>query len=245
MLKDHQDAFGHQFMDYYKSGAGVEIIERDDGHIDISGGPKAYFNEYKDWHPIVKKAMRYARGRILDIGCGAGRHSLYLQGKGLEVLGIDISPLAIEVCQQRGLRNTRLLSITQISSRLGVFDTILMLGNNFGLFSNLDMARRLLGKLDRVTSKKGRIIAQSTDPYKTDIPEHLAYHEFNRKRGRMSGQVRIRVRYRKYASPWFDYLLVSKEEMEAILTGTAWRVSKFIDSEAAPYIAIIDKNGIS
>lgn len=245
MLRDQQDAFGHEIYDYLKNerrrGEIVEVVERDDGYIDVSGGPKVYFSEYKDWPSHEKKAMRYVRGKVLDIGSGAGRHSLYLQGKGLEVLGIDNSPLAIEVCKLRGLRNTKVMSISQINSKLGVFDTILMLGNNFGLFGSFKGTRRLLKKLSKITSGNGRIIAESNDVYKTETPEHLSYHELNRERGRMAGQIKLRVRYKKYATPWFDYLMVSKEEMENILDGTDWEVNKFIESDGSVYIAIIDK----
>lgn len=241
MLKDYQDAFGHEIYDYFKNKSGHEIIERDDGYFDASGEPKVYFTGYKDWPSFEKKAMRYVKGKVLDIGCGAGRHSLYLQEKGIEVFGIDSSPLAIEVCKLRGLKNAKVLSITQISSELGIFDTILMMGNNFGLFGSPKRARWLLNKIYKMTSEKGRIIAETTDPYKTEKPEHLEYHKFNKKRGRMPGQVKIRIRYNKYVTPWFDYLLVSKEEMENILRGTRWEIKEFIDSKSSPYIAIIEK----
>ena len=241
MLKDHQDAYGHLLYGYFSSKTGQEIVERDDGYISAHDGPKVYFTEYKDWPPQQRKAMRYARGRILDIGSGAGRHSLYLQAKGLEVTGIDNSPMAIEVCRLRGLRNARVVPISQITPKLGVFDTILMLGNNFGLFGSFQGARRILKKLSRMTSRSGRIIAESNDIYQTENPEHLAYHKHNRDRGRMAGQVRLRVRYRKYATPWFDYLMVSKDEMENILDGTGWKISRFIEPGGSLYIAIIDK----
>jgi len=245
MLKDHQDAFGHEIYDYFKSNEErqdiIEISERDDGYIDVSAVTAGYFREYKDWTPHMRKAMRYARGKILDIGCGAGRHSLYLQGKGLDVLGIDISPLAVEVCKLQGLKNAEVKSIDQMNSRMGVFDTILMLGNNFGLFGSSEGARRLLKKFSKITPKNGRIIAETNDVYRTDLPEHLSYHEFNRQRGRMAGQIRLKIRYKKYATPWFDYLMVSKEEMERILDGTDWKVNRFIESDGSVYIAIIDK----
>ena len=245
MLTDKQDAFGHEIYDYFKDIKRrrpiMEIVERDDGYIDNSGGPEIYFSEYKNWPSHYKKAIKYARGRVLDIGCGAGRCSLYLQGKGLDVVGIDNSPLAIKVCKQRGLKDARVVSINQIDAKLDVFDTILMMGNNFGLFGSFEGARRLLEKLDKITSQKGRIVAETNDVYRTDNPDHLSYHKLNRKRGRMGGQVRIRVRYRKYATPWFDYLMVSRDEMENILDGTDWKVEKYIESEGPVYIAVISK----
>ncbi len=59
----------------------------------------------------------------------------------------------------------------------------------------------------------------------------------------MPGQVRIRVRFRKYTTPWFDYLMVTKDEMKAILRGTGWRVETYIDSEEADdlYVAVLEK----
>ena len=96
-MKYDQDAYGHAVFDYLKGMGGSEIGERDDGFVSPSGGPKVYFGNYRDWSPDQRKAMRYVRGRVLDIGCGAGRHSLYLQEKGFDVLGIDTSPLALKV----------------------------------------------------------------------------------------------------------------------------------------------------
>jgi len=186
--------------------------------------------------------MRYARDRILDIGCGAGRHALYLQNKGLDVLGIDVSPLAVKVCRRRGLKNAQVMSISEVGSRLGMFDTIMMMGNNFGLFGSSKRAKWLLKKLSRITTRNGRIIASTTDVYNTEVPEHLEYQSFNRSRGRMSGQLRIRVRYKHFVTPWFDYLLVSKKEMENILDGTDWCINRYLDGPTSPrYIAIIDK----
>ena len=239
-MKDYQDAFGHQVYDRYQGREAFDIIERDDGYIDVADS-SAYFSDYKAWSPRQKRAMRYVKGRVLDIGCGAGRHSIHLQEKGFDVLGIDVSPLAIEVCRKRGLRNAKVMPVTKIQKEDGPFDTILMFGNNFGLFGNLKRAGWLLKKFHNLTTQTGRIIAESNDPYQTVKPFHLEYHQLNREKGRMAGQIRIRVRYAKYITPWFDYLFLSKAEMEEILLGTGWKVRRFIDSEGAAYIAVLEK----
>ena len=57
----------------------------------------------------------------------------------------------------------------------------------------------------------------------------------------MPGQLRIRVRYKGYATQWLDYLLVSKDEMKGILKGTRWSVRKFVDSRGPGFIAVIQK----
>ena len=239
--RSDKDAYGQEIFNYYKGKGGFEIVEREGGYFDVSSGPKVYFDEYRNWPTHQKEGVRYARGRVIDVGCGAGRVALYLQSKGTDVLGIDTSPLAIKVCRQRGVKKTKLMSITQLSKRIGAFDTIIMYGNNFGLFGSFKRARWLLRRLYNMTTDQGRIIAETFDVYDTKEPEHLAYHKLNRARGRMSGQLRLRVRYKKYVTDWFDYLLVSKSEIKQILAGTGWKVKSFIDSKTSLYVAVIEK----
>ena len=226
----------------FKGERASEIVERDDGYFDASVvGPQMYFSEYEDWHLIEKQAMEFVKGRVLDIGCGAGRHSLYLQKKGFDVLGIDSSPLAIKICRLRGLKKAEVIPIEEVNFKPNSFDTIIMMGNNFGLFGGLRKARRLLKKFRRITSENGLIVASTRDPYKTANTDHLEYHKLNREKGRMGGQVRIRVRFRKTVGRWFDYVMVSKKEMKEILNGTGWQIRDFIDSDNSEYIAIIGK----
>jgi SAM-dependent methyltransferase len=239
MLKDWQDAFGHEVYDYYKGKGGYEIIERDDGFFSTGLGPQLYFSRKEDWPELDQKAITYVTGRVLDLGCGAGRHALYLQEKGFDVVGIDNSPRAIEVCRARGLQHAQVLPMTRITRELGLFDTILMFG--FGLVGNVKRARWFLRRLYGITSETGRIIAHARDPYQTDLPEHLEYHERNRKKGKMPGEARIRVRYKKYVTPWIDFLMVSQDEMQLILEDTPWKATSFIDGQHGNYAAVIEK----
>jgi SAM-dependent methyltransferase len=247
MLKENEDAFGREIYDFQIGKNPSEVVERDDGYIGASGAyPTQYFAEFENWVEHEQEAMQFARGRILDIGCGAGRVGLYLQSKGHQVLGIDNSPLALEVCRQRGIANVQLMSITQINRQLGEFETIVMYGNNFGLFGSPDRARHLLRHIHRLTTPQGRILASSRNVYQTDDPDHLSYHQLNRERGRMAGQTRLRVRYKKIKSPWFDYLMVSPDEMADILKGTGWYIHRLCAQEDNPaYTAVLFKEGYS
>ena len=145
-MEPEEDAFGQMIWACYKDRE-VFVVERDAG-LKNARNPKGYFSNYEDWHPIEQKAMESVKGRVLDVGCGAGRHSLYLQKKGFDVLGIDVSPLAIEVCKLRGLKKAKNMSIEAVDFKPDSFDTILMMGNNFGLGS-FRKAHRLLKKFHR------------------------------------------------------------------------------------------------
>ena len=243
-MKKPEDAWGRQMLaQYHSQNVTVEIIERDDGYIATGSEPGLYFREYKQWELFERRAIGYAHGRVLDVGCGAGRHSLYLQSQGLDVTAIDLSPGAVKVCKLRGVRKALVRSVTQLDKfKPYSFDTILMFGNNFGLFASARGVKKILRKMARITSAEARIIAVTRNPYMTKDENHLQYHRLNKKRGRMSGQIRMRVRFEKVVGPWFDYLLVSPEELESLLVDTDWRVERFLNSRQASYVAILKKN---
>ena len=113
-----------------------------------------------------------------------------------------------------------------------------MFGNNFGLFGSPSKARRLLRRLRPLAD---RIVAGSNNPYTTGDPAHLAYQERNRERGRMPGQLRLRVRYRDLIGPWFDYLIVSPDELATLVEGTDWRIRTLLEeSGSSYYVAVLE-----
>ncbi len=240
------DAYGEMMLAALEEGGEMlEIVEREDGFIMACFGPEAYFSPYLRWPSRQRRALRLARGRVLDVGAGAGRVSLRLQEKGLDVVAVDSSPGAIEVSRRRGVRDTHVTRVEDVDESLGVFDTVVMYGNNLGLLASRTRAKRLLRRFARITSDRARILGECLDPYTTDNPEHLAYHERNRSRGRMGGQIRIRIRFRAVASPWFDYLFVSRPELEELLEGTGWRLARVVEDDTPLYVAVIEKSQLS
>ncbi len=242
MLPRFQDAYGLAMYDFHLGRGGDVCIERDDGYMDTDVAMGTYFSKYAQWPAYLRKAVDLAEGRVLDIGCGAGRHALHCQKKGFRVTAIDQSPFAVKTCRARGVKHAKVQSITTVSAKTGRFSTLLMLGNNLGLFGSYERARWLLRRFKAMTTPDARILAESTDPYGTDHPYHLDYHGLNRSRGRMSGQLRIRVRYRTHATPWFDYLLASRDEVRELVDGTGWHVERFIHPTGDRYVAVLKKN---
>jgi SAM-dependent methyltransferase len=175
----------------------------------------------------------------LDVGCGAGRVALHFQQHGHEVVGIDVSAGAVRVCRSRGLRDVRLLPITQIGRRLGTFDTIVLFGGNFGLLGNPRRAR--WRRFYAITSPRGRVLAESRNPYMDATSFHRSYHRRNRQRGRMPGQLCMRVRCGLAVTPWSEWLLVSPTEMRKLLSGTGWRIARMFPPSGATYVAVLEK----
>jgi SAM-dependent methyltransferase len=239
-LAPHEDAFGRALRDELHGQRVIAMLERDDGYVDPDPA-RTYLLPPRAWSPHQRAVLREVRGRVLDAGCGAGRHAVVLQARGHDVLGIDVSPLAIRTARERGLRRARAVALADFRAPPASFDTIMMFGNNFGLFANARRARLLLRRFHRMTSARGRILAESNDVYATRDPLHRRYQARNRARGRMSGQIRLRYRYRDLATPWFDYLMVSPRELRAILRGTGWSIRRLFPSKSPSYLALLEK----
>jgi SAM-dependent methyltransferase len=251
------DVFGEMIRDAYavRTGIGprplaggrvprpvIEVIERDDGLI--NGAPADhYLGEPAEWQPHDHRALRLCRGHVLDVGCGAGRTALELQRRGLAVTGLDTSPGAIRVARERGLRDTVLNTVDAYARSTARYDTFLLLGNNVGLFESRERAPVLLDALADLAAPGARIVAQGTDPYGTKDPVHVGYHERNRARGRLGGQLRLRLRYRMLATEWFDYLVCSPAELESLLEGTRWRLRSIDDTDRPYYLAVLELAG--
>jgi SAM-dependent methyltransferase len=202
-----------------------------------------YF-EKRDWVSREREAIKLAKGKVLDVGCSVGRHALYLQQRGFDVMGIDTSLLSVKIARERGLRKARVLSIARIWRRLGVFDTVILFGANWGLLSSRSRARRILRRIHEATTPKGLILASypgdpEIRPESCAIPEIRQQYEDNARRGRMIGETTRVVRYGRHCVriPWLD---CSTADIDKILSGTGWtRESTVYDADAG--VAVIRK----
>ena len=241
-LKPHQDAYGQMMLDYLRDGSGYEIVEHDDGDFSIGAGPKLYFSEYESWRQTEQDAIDLARGRVLDVGCGAGRFMLWLRDRGHEVVGIDISPGAIEACRRRGIDDVHTLSMAQVSRRrLGLFDTVLLLGGNMALLGPKESARRNLVRLLRVTNPGGQLLGANRDWTRSEDPETRKKSATNVANGRFSGEHRSRIRYKKLATPFSTSSRMSPDELRELATETGWHVAEVLDRGEGIYVAVLKR----
>lgn len=239
-LPQEGDAFGQALSECWKVGArpGVafEIVERDDGYIQAHDAAW-YLVPREDWSTVERWGCDQAVGRVLDVGCGAGRHAVALQAAGHDVVGVDPSPGAVAVARDRGAHVIE-GTVREVPADVGPFDTIVLMGNNLGLIGAGDSGRRFLADLAGLAAPGALLIGSGLDPHDTSAPAHLAYHERNRRQGRLPGQVRMRVRHRSIATPWFDYVLRSPEELTEVVAGTSWAVRE-MKREGAEYCVVL------
>ncbi len=226
------DPFGELMLQWHRTGAGTEFIERSDGLLSASD-PGRYFNDYESWPAMDRRLIDYAAGEVLDVGCGAGRHALYLQRQGFAVTGIDQSPGCVTVSRSRGLRRAHERDINDIHRIGRTFDTFLMLGNNLGLLGNREAAPRLLRKMAKVANPDACILGTNVD-YRSRIALHRKYHAANRNAGRLPGTIRIRVRHENVKGEWFDYLFTTPQELKRLLKDTPWKLAETFTDDASP-----------
>ena len=217
------------------------VIERDDGMVDSDS--LDYSAPFRRWPAHERRAMRHIGGRVLDVGCASGRVALHLESRGHSVVSIDVSPGALRTAHERGAQDVRGLAASEVRAGHGPFDAVVMFGNNAGLLRNARHAPWLLRRFARLTGGDGVLAASTLDPYDTSDPLHLTYHRRNRARGRMGGQGRLRVRFQRLATPWFDYLFLSVPELERIVHGTGWRLDQVIDGPGPTYSFILRGDG--
>lgn len=155
-----RDIFGKALIDYQNDNYSEDIIT----WTSISEKdmlPLPYlFRDYSEMPQIEKKALQLCKGNVLDVGCGAGSHSLYLQKKGFNVKAIDNSKGAIKVCKQRGIANTEYKALLEEKE---AFDTILLLMNGTGIFQKLENITTYLNHLKSLLKPNGQILIDSSD----------------------------------------------------------------------------------
>lgn len=156
-----KDLFGKAILDF-QTHASPEDLVTETNITESDEMSVAYlFRSYAEMPKLEQKALQLAKGNILDIGCGAGSHSLYLQEKGFHVTSIDISENAIQACQLRGIRNARAQNVLEVQNEK--YDTVLLLMNGTGIFGTLAHTSKYLQHLKTLLNPNGQILIDSSD----------------------------------------------------------------------------------
>ncbi|MFY7728379.1 MAG: class I SAM-dependent methyltransferase [Flavobacterium sp.] len=157
-----KDLFGKAILDYQTGNSPEDLITETSITEEDEMSVAYLFRSYKEMPALEKKALQLAKGKVLDVGCGAGSHSLYLQNeKKLEVTAIDISEGAIEACTLRGIKNALCRNVLEFNSEK--FDTIIMLMNGIGITGKLINISTYFQKLKSLLNPGGQILLDSSD----------------------------------------------------------------------------------
>lgn len=228
-----KDLFGQAILDYQTQNAPEDLVTE----TNISEADEmsvAYlFRTHQDMPKIEKKALQFAKGKILDVGCGAGSHSLYLQQKGFDVTAIDISPNAIKACQLRGVKDARVQHLLELENKQ--FDTILLLMNGTGIFGTLAETSKYLQKLKSLLTPNGQILIDSSDIiYMFDQDEDGAYmvpaHGYY-------GELTFNVSYKGQTEDTFPWLYLDYNTLQNAAHANALQCELLLEGNHFDYLA--------
>ncbi len=230
-----KDLFGKAILDFQTNNSPEDLItettisEADEMSV-------AYlFRSYNEMPKLEQKALELAKGKVLDVGCGAGSHSLYLQNeKKLDVTSIDISEKAIETCKLRGIKNVRVQDVLTLEGEK--HDTIISLMNGVGIFGKLQNCNKFLSKLKSLLNPGGQILLDSSDIiYMFDededggkwIPSDTEYY----------GEVIFNISYKGEKESAFEWLYLDYNTLQNAAVANGFKCELVLEGEHYDYLA--------
>lgn len=230
-----KDLFGKAMFDFQTNNSPEDIItettisEEDEMSVDY------LFRSYDEMPKLEQKVLQLAFGKTLDVGCGAGSHSLSLQNdRNLEVISIDISEKAIETCKLRGVKNAKVQNILDFEGEK--FDTIILLMNGVGIFGKLDDCNKYLSKLKSLLNPGGQILLDSSDIiYMFDededggkwIPSNNNYY----------GELVFNISYKGEKEEPFNWLYLDYNTLQNAANANGLKCELVLEGEHYDYLA--------
>ena len=235
-MNSKMDPMGRAIADYHKNKKADRLrvfspmFEEDE--IPLT----TLFRSYNSMPEIERKALDMAKGRVLDVGAGAGCHSLVLQEKGMDVTAIDISPLSVETMKERGVKKVLEQDFFTLD---GQYDTILMQMNGIGIVGTLERLTEFFKQLDKILASGGQVLCDSSDisyvfedeEGMIDIPNEMDYY----------GEHSFRMQYKNTIGEPFDWLYIDANTLKEKAGIYGFAVEVVAEGEHYDYLARITK----
>lgn len=228
------DVFGLAINDYYTyNQVNVRVIvhtnDFDDDEI-----PVAYlFRTYPEMPKLEQIALQMVRGKVLEIGCGAGSHALYLQEKKIDVTPIDISPLAIEIAKKRGLKKAKCINYYDLDNAQ-TFDTLLLLMNGIGIAGKIERLHLFFEKAKQLLKPNGQVILDSSDLIYLFEDDEITGTET------YYGEMNYTISYKQFKSEAFDWLYIDYNSLEVLAEMNGFKSTLIKKGSHFDYLATLE-----
>lgn len=232
-MEEKNDPMGRAVMDYWERRPSgrlrvlSSLFDEDEMPVEV------LFRNEETMNVLERTALRHCRGRVLDVGAGAGCHALALQERGIAVTAIDVSPLSVQTMRCRGVRDARLCDFF-CDGCGGPFDTMLFLMNGLGLCGRLERLPAFFARIDGLLAEDGQVLADSSDlryvfedEYGNFDPDGCdGYY----------GEVDFRMKYGRTAGPRFDWLYVDYETLARMAAAAGFRSELLCEGDHYDYL---------
>lgn len=256
ILSTDRDPMGAAILDYQQSGMAGKLRVLSSMFEEDEMPVKHLFRNYQEMPKLEKMALDMAHGNVLDVGAGAGCHTLALQGKVNSCKAIDISPLSCEAMRLRGIKDVECINLfdphlsndckTGIQSEKG-FDTILLLMNGTGIAGKIAHLPELFNRLKSLLAPNGQVLIDSSDLkyiYENedgsfDIDLNAAYYgevDYQMVYDGKKGDTRHQKRPTVKGEP-FDWLYVDFPLLKSIAKGCGLQAELIAEGDHYDYLA--------
>lgn len=221
------DIHGNALLDFYQTGK-ADILwvhnsydEKEEMPVDI------FFRAEQDMPAIELTAIELCKGKILDVGAGVGSHALILEQKGFDVTAIDISSLAVQIMQDRGVKNPKQQALSSVTE---TYDTLLFMMNGIGLTGTIDGLKKFLITAKMLLNTNGHLLFDSSDiSYVYSNLPMPTHHYF--------GEVSFCYEYKKQKGKWFKWLYIDPTTLQHLSKQQGWNCEIVVKDDQYQYLA--------
>lgn len=230
-----KDLFGKAILDFQTHNSPENLFTETTISEEDEMSVAYLFRSYSEMPKLEQRALQLAKGKVLDVGCGAGSHSLHLQNeRSLDVTAIDISKKAIETCHLRGLASAKMTNILDLNTN-EKFDTILLLMNGTGIFGKLSETPKYLQKLKKHLNPNGQILIDSSDIiYMFDEDEDGAYEV---PANGYYGELEFSLTYKGEKEASFPWLYLDYNTLQNAAFANGLKCELILEGEHYDYLA--------
>lgn len=239
-VKKDADIFGKAIKAFYLNGDEEEIVVQSPDFDDDSIPVPYLFRSYSEMPPLEQRALKECFGRVLDVGCGAGSHSIYLQEeRKLGVTAVDTSEGAIEVCRLRGIKDARQVSFNGLSDES--YDTILLLMNGTGIIGRLHKLDQFFNKIKELLNPGGQVLLDSSDLSYLYDPDEDGGIWIDAAAG-YYGELQYSLKYKNETSAAFDWLYLDFNSLSLAANKNGFQCDLVQEGEHYDYLAKLSLN---
>ena len=230
-----KDLFGKAILDFQTNNSPEDLITETTISEEDEMSVAYLFRSYDEMPKMEQRALQLTKGRTLDVGCGAGSHSLTLQNdRNIDITAIDISANAIEACSLRGIKKVMVEDVLQLENEK--FDTILLLMNGAGMCGKLKNIPKFLLKLKSLLNPGGQILLDSSDIiYMFDededggkwIPSQKEYY----------GEIVFNISYKGEKEKPFDWMFIDYNTLQNAALANGLQCELILEGEHYDYLA--------
>ena len=234
LLKPENDPMGRAIADFHAKGKASKLrvfsSQFDEDEIPVSH----LFRTFDRMSSLEQTALRLAKGKILDCGAGSGCHALALQDMGKDVEAIDISPLSVEVMEQRGVKNVSQTDFFQHTA-VQAYDTVLMLMNGSGIIGKVENMEAFFTKLKQILKPGGVVYMDSSDlKYLFEDEDGSFVIDLA---GNYYGEVDFRMQYKQVKGASFDWLYIDFQTLSLYASQYGFEARIIEEGEHYDYLA--------